>query len=434
MGLSSIGTMRIRTPLPERYFTDEEGIGGRLKVRAEDFIVEEIPLYEPCGEGEHLYLRVQKTDVSHAELMSCLRRQFGVTDRAIGYAGMKDKRAVTRQWVSVHLPGQPADLEIDHARVRIVAASRHRNKLRRGHLRGNRFAIRVRDVDPDDAPQARRILTRLEEIGAPGYFGSQRFGYRGNNHKLGAMLLNRDWEGVLNELLGTTGSPFPEHQRERRELFDAGRYEEARTLWTPADRAELIAIKRLCEGSSPRETALACGRIVLHFWTSSLMSAAFNRVLDQRIDAGTVDQLCEGDLAWKHDNRAVFAVTADELATGELAGRLARFEISPTGPLWGEGMPRAGGPVDEVEREALAATGVSTDNLATSRYRPDGGRRPFRQPVRNADVEGGTDEHGPYIRVRFDLPRGTYATIAMREITKGDPSDSSETGETGNGE
>ncbi|MDY7108481.1 MAG: tRNA pseudouridine(13) synthase TruD [Planctomycetota bacterium] len=419
--------MRIRTPLAQRYFTGEEGIGGRLKVRAEDFIVEEIPLYEPCGEGEHLYLRVEKTDVAHAELMSCLRRQFGVTDRAIGYAGMKDKRAVTRQWVSIHLTDEPASLDIDHARVRVVAAVRHRNKLRRGHLRGNRFDIRLRDVDPDRAPRARRILERLEEIGVPGYFGSQRFGYRGNNHKLGALLLNRDWDGVLAELLGTTGSPFPEHQRRRRELFDAGRHEEARALWTPADRAELIAIKKLCTGASPRETALACGRIVLHFWTSSLMSAAFNRLLDQRIDAGTVDRLQEGDLAWKHDNRAVFAVTADELATGELAGRLARFEISPTGPLWGEGMPRAGGAVDEVEREALDATGVSMEDLAASRYRPDGGRRPFRQPVRNARIDAGTDEHGPYIRACFDLPRGTYATIAMREITKSDGGDTSDT-------
>ena len=216
--------MGIQSPLPQPYFTDEQGIGGRIKVRAEDFLVEEIPLYEPCGEGEHLYLFVEKTNVSHAELMSCLRRHFGVPERAIGYAGMKDKRAVTRQRISVHLLADPASLEIDHRRLRVISARRHRNKLRRGHLRCNRFSIRVRDVDPAQAPVARRILSRLEEIGVPGYVGAQRFGYRCNNHRMGAMLLDRDWDGALAELLGATGSPFPEHQRPRRELFDAGRF------------------------------------------------------------------------------------------------------------------------------------------------------------------------------------------------------------------
>ena len=75
--MSYVGKMGIQTPLPQSYFTGEEGIGGRIKVRAADFMVEEIPLYQPCGEGEHLYLWVEKTDVAHAELMSCLRRHFG---------------------------------------------------------------------------------------------------------------------------------------------------------------------------------------------------------------------------------------------------------------------------------------------------------------------------------------------------------------------
>ena len=91
-------------PLPQRYLTPGSGIGGTIKTRPEDFLVEEVPLYDPCGTGEHLYLGIQKTGVSHMELISHLRRHFDVPRRAIGFAGMKDKAAVTQQTVSIYLP------------------------------------------------------------------------------------------------------------------------------------------------------------------------------------------------------------------------------------------------------------------------------------------------------------------------------------------
>lgn len=412
--------MRIESPLPHRYFTDADGIGGRIKLRPEDFIVDEIPLYEPCGEGEHLYLRVQKIGVSHGELLSFLRRQFNVTNAEIGYAGMKDKHAVTRQTVSIHLHEDPPSTEIEHDRITVLWADRHRNKIKRGHLRGNRFSVRVREVDPLKAPLVARTLRRLERIGVPGYFGSQRFGYRHNNHRLGAMLLLEDFDGMIAELLGTGGSWFPAHQRERRELFDQGRYDEAQLLWSTADRSEIIAIKKLAAGAPAEAAIRAIGNITLNFFASSLMSAAFNRVLDRRIDEGLADQLIAGDLAWKHDSRAVFPITLAELESGELDDRLARFEISPSGPLWGDGMRSTSGRVAEIEQEALEATGVSRHVMMSSRWRPEGGRRPFRVPIVNTDIESGIDDHGPYIALKFDLPRGAYATIALREIMKND--------------
>ena len=155
----------IDDPLPRGFLTDGPGIGGALKVRPEDFLVDEIPAYEPCGEGEHLYLRIQKTSVAHGELISCLSRHFDVPRSAIGYAGMKDKHAVTSQTISIHRHDDPADLEIPHERIAVQWASRHRNKLRRGHHRGNRFSIRVRDVDPTSAVAAHRALQALERTG-----------------------------------------------------------------------------------------------------------------------------------------------------------------------------------------------------------------------------------------------------------------------------
>ena len=223
----SVEMMRIVNPLPQRYLTEEAGIGGVIKAAPEDFLVEELPRYEPCGQGEHLYLRIEKCGVSHAELLGCLRRHFNVPERAIGYAGMKDKIAVTRQTVSIHLPQDPRDVDLDHDRIRVLWASRHRNKIRRGHLVGNRFSIRIREVDPTKVTVVRRQLERLERSGVPNYFGSQRFGYRCNNHLLGAAVLTDDWPRMLSELLGIGGSPFPEYQRPRRELFDQERFGDA---------------------------------------------------------------------------------------------------------------------------------------------------------------------------------------------------------------
>ena len=409
------------SPLPRHHLTDARGIGGRIKVRPEDFVVEEIPAYEPCGEGEHLYLGIQKTGVSHGELLRVLERHFDVSHKQIGYAGMKDKHAVTRQMISIHLPDDPREVQPNHERIAVLWAARHRNKLRRGHLRGNRFSIRIRDVEPVHAPTALRVLRELEGRGMPAWYGEQRFGYRLNNHLLGAMLLRREHEAACRELCGSEGSWFPEYQRERRELFDAGRYAEAAERWTPADRSELIVCRALARGATWGDAIRGIGPVTLKFWTSALASAAFNRVFDERLEAGTAERLLEGDLAWKHDSRAIFAVTPAELSDPDvLRHRYDAFEVSPSGPLWGAGMPEAFGDVDRAERAALAAFGADPQLMATGPWRPEGSRRPFRDVLEHPDVEGGFDDHGPYVRCVFDLRRGMYATMVLREIMRSD--------------
>jgi len=411
-------SMLITNPLPQRYLTHTPGVGGRIKARPEDFLVDEIPLYEPQGGGEHLYLGIQKTNVSHGEMMSCLRRKFGVREFAIGYAGMKDKAGVTRQTVSIHLTKDPPNVDIDHSRIQVLWAARHANKLRMGHLAGNRFSIRIRDVDPMKAPAALKTLRQMERDGVPNYFGTQRFGYRGNNHRVGAALLAEDWPTLTQELLGTVGGVFPEYQRARREGFDRGNLREAASLWTTADRAERMVCERLASGHEARDAVLAVGGTALSFWVSSLQSAIFNRVLDARLQDQSLATLAEGDLAWKHDNRAVFSVTAEDAAGGVLASRLANIEISPSGPMWGKGMLQPTGAAAAAEFEALQAAGLHLAHLMESRHGPEGARRPLRFPVANTHLEAGSDEHGAFIRVAFDLPRGSYATIVLREIMK----------------
>jgi tRNA pseudouridine13 synthase len=158
------------------------------------------------------------------------------------------------------------------------------------------------------------------------------------------------------------------------------------------------------------------------FLITAAQSAVFNDVLRARMADGSWSELREGDLALKLDGRATFAITRAEIDSGALAPRLASFEISPTGPMWGAEMQRASGPIDELEIRVLEAFGLSLDILAAhERACPgdiEGQRRPLRIPVVDPEIEGGVDEHGPFIRCAFDLPRGSFATEVMREVMK----------------
>jgi tRNA pseudouridine13 synthase len=160
-------------------------------------------------------------------------------------------------------------------------------------------------------------------------------------------------------------------------------------------------------------------RDIQELWTDAWQSAVFNRVLDERIVAGTLGAVVQGDVAFKHVNGAKF--TVDEAAcaaTGEesLAARAARFEISATGPMPGSDALRTAGEVAERERAAIVALGVDPARFDEPGRRPAGDRRPFRIRVSNPELESGFDDHGPYVRVAFDLPAGAYATVVLREM------------------
>jgi len=407
---------------------DIPGIGGTLKVRAEDFLVDEQPLYQPSGEGEHAWLLVEKRDLSSSYMVSVIARHFGVPEHAIGVAGMKDKQAITRQVVSVHIPGKHVEQfpMLTHDRIGILWADMHTNKLRLGHLRGNRFSIRVRGVDPLRVRDAHKLLATLARRGAPNYFGQQRFGARRNNHLVGRAFIQADFEGALDLLLGID-KEFPALNHEAAQLYDAGDYPGAFIAISPYAAIERIALKRLASGDKPKRVITSLPQQQRRFWISAFQSAIFNAVLARRVADGSYDQLLPGDIAIKHDNGSVFAVDdpsqpPPDPDTPPLADRLARFEISPSGPLWGPRMKRAASGIDALELEELERADASPALLETfntaSRLDIPGTRRPLRIPVIDPEVEGGVDEHGSYIRCAFELPAGSFATVVMREIMK----------------
>jgi tRNA pseudouridine13 synthase len=155
---------------------------GRLRAAPEDFEVEEIPGFEPSGSGEHALLWVEKRGANTVFVARELARLAAVSEQAVGFAGMKDRHALTRQRFSVHLPGRPDPdwSSLSHPEFRVLSATRHARKLPRGALAGNRFRLTLREIDGDRAA-AEHVLAAIAAHGVPNYFGEQRFGSGGRN-------------------------------------------------------------------------------------------------------------------------------------------------------------------------------------------------------------------------------------------------------------
>jgi tRNA pseudouridine13 synthase len=163
--------------------------GGNRVAAPEDFRVDEVPLYAPAGEGEHTFLLVEKRLRSTDDVARALARAAGVRARDVGYAGRKDRVAVTTQWFSVRGIAPDRALELALPGARVLEAARHPHKLRTGHLRGNRFRIAVRVGDAAAVAAAAAALARLARAGMPNRFGAQRFGRDGANVERARALL-----------------------------------------------------------------------------------------------------------------------------------------------------------------------------------------------------------------------------------------------------
>lgn len=157
------------------------GTGGSIGAELEDFVVDEVPLYAPSGNGAHVYVRVRKRGRTTQELVRAVARAAGVETSEIGTAGMKDKHAVTTQWISVPDRAAPPDAWSLGEDFEVVDVARHANKLRTGHLSGNRFRIRLVGVRADAASVAQGIVSDIAARGLPNFFGAQRFGIDGKN-------------------------------------------------------------------------------------------------------------------------------------------------------------------------------------------------------------------------------------------------------------
>ena len=300
----------------------------RLAPGNDAFVVHEVPLYEPCGEGPHTYVRIEKNGLTTREAVNELAYFADVRSRDIGTAGQKDKHARTTQWMSLP-PGAAAPIEGDEItdRLRVLEVANHGNKLRTGHVRGNRFELTFETTDDADVAVQRvqRALDSLTSEGLHNYYGPQRFGRHGGNVEKAL-----DWAYGRARMRGKSA-------RFKQEMY-----------------------------------------------ASALQSEVFNRYLSDRVSRP--ERLLSGEVVRLDGSRSVFVVEDIE---AELV-RLNEGDIIPTGPMFGPKMVRATGVAGEME--AAAERGLGLDDRAQDvvARRARGTRRDLivRPDEARADVAG----------------------------------------------
>ena len=187
---------------------DQPNIGGKIKTNPEDFIVDEIPSYLPCGSGDHLFLWVEKRMVSADELITHISRKLNIPSREIGTAGKKDRAAITRQFISVPKKVESNLSKIDSDSIKVLSVKPHQNKLSTGHLQGNTFNITLRDIQITQPDPIKTIYQNILNNGFPNFFGPQRFGKFRDTADIGFKILNGHTAQLPKRWLNKTGKKF----------------------------------------------------------------------------------------------------------------------------------------------------------------------------------------------------------------------------------
>jgi len=323
------------------------------------FVVEELPAYTPSGEGSHTFLWLEKRGLTTFDAIAQVAAAFGVAARDIGYAGMKDKYATTRQWLSVPDldPERAQAHELPGGSARVLSAVRHPHKLRLGHLRGNRFEVVLTgSASDDDVATLRARFADAAANGVANLYGEQRFGADAANAARGLALLRGERQ---------------ERDKRKRKLM-----------------------------------------------LSALQSAVFNRALELRATRGPLSRVLLGDVLKKTDTGGLFVSTDPEVDQQ----RVDAGQVIPTAGLPGgrETEPPPGTPARALEDEAIAATGATRDDFARLGRDLPGARRPvLLRLVDTSFDEENSDPNARAVRLRFTLPAGGYATVVVAAVTSG---------------
>lgn len=288
------------------------GIGGRIGSDHADFIVDEVPAYAFDGEGEHWFVQIRKEGMTTPDAVKAVARAAGIRERDVGVAGMKDKQAITSQWMSFLSVGStPPDAWELPAPLTLLAATRHRNKLRTGHLRGNGFRVRIYGVASVSQSDLDARVEAMTERGVPNYYGAQRYGY-------GLKNLEKAWHWLNQQKQG----------------------------------------KR------------AASRFAAKWMPSVIQAELFNRYVALRLPLG-LERLLLGEVVRLSGSSRHFEVTDPEAE----APRLQSRDIVLSGPIVGPKMRSASGEARELEVQAMNSLGLDEAALEALGKAAPGSRR-----------------------------------------------------------
>lgn len=342
------------------YALGRPALKAVIRQTPEDFRVDENLGFLPSGEDEHIYLQVQKRGLTTPALVQHISEVTGIPVRHISYAGLKDKYAVTTQWLSLHSPGkEPEGLHrIDNEAIRVLECHRNHKKLRRGAHAGNRFSLTLRALQLADDTSAeiglpaalKDLESRLQHItaqGVPNYVGEQRFGH----------------DNLRQALLPETGRTVRRQKRQQRSMQ-----------------------------------------------ISAIRSALFNLVLAERVSAQTWDQWLPGDMMNLDGSGSVFS-DSQEMDKNQLQDRVALMDVHPTGPLWGKGSPATTAEAAMLELQVAERWSILRDYLENPALGLAQQRRSLRLPVQALHYRLHED-----LSLSFELPVGAFATVVVREL------------------
>ena len=410
------------------YVTSQKGIGGTIRNQYEDFYVEEIPEIIPDGEGPNVYVWIEKLGRTTLDVVLDIARDLHISRKRMGFAGMKDKKAITRQWICIANMDSEEQFKqveaLDIYKTDFLKVVRGRKKLRMGQLRGNKFRILVKDLDDIEksADVANEVLGELQKTGVPNYFGWQRFGKpRTITHLVGEALVENDLEKAVGVYIGNPQDDESEENQKARQAYDDGNFEEALDLMGKGMRYEKMMLKELVRASKKGELTDKAYMNALHalpkplqrMFVHAYQSYLFNEAVSKRVEMG-MDKYIEGDIIIDTEEHIVRDKTPEEFQ--EL---IDNFQASPTCPLYGTKVPFAGGEVGKMEENILTNYNITKADFEVPKM-PRLGSHGLRRSMRFQVWDASATPTDDGLLCEFSIDKGSYATAVLREVMKKD--------------